>query len=150
MVRFDAVAFALEAGQMSDVVKTNCGFRIIKLTERSPARSSRSTGRAQLTEQLAMERAQTQAANQADALAKQVTRPTNLDQAATALGLTVQDSGFFARDEPILGLGMAPEINSRVFGLEQDQVTGVLPTSRGFVVGAVVARQEPTSRSSTR
>jgi peptidyl-prolyl cis-trans isomerase D len=141
---FDTVAFAMEAGQISDVVKTEYGFHIIKLTEKVPgAVKPIDEVRAQLTEQLAMERAQTQAANQADALAKQVTRPTDLDHAATALGLTVQDSGFFAREEPVLGLGMAPEINSRVFGLEQDQVTGVLPTSRGFVVGAVVARQEP-------
>jgi len=38
---------------------------------------------------------------------------------------------------------MAPEVTGRVFSLEQEQVTGVLPTSRGFVVGALVAKQEP-------
>ena len=141
---FDTAAFAMESGQISDLVKTEYGFHIIKLTEKLPgAVKPIDEVRAQLTEQLAMDRAETQAASQADALSKEVSRPADLDNAAKALGLTVQDSGFFARDEPILGLGMAPEVNSRVFGLEQDQVTGVLPTSRGFVVGAVVARQEP-------
>ncbi len=141
---FDTAAFAMESGQISDLVKTEYGFHIIKLIEKLPgAVKPIDEVRAQLTEQIAMDRAETQAASQADALSKEVSRPADLDNAAKALGLTVQDSGFFARDEPILGLGMAPEVNSRVFGLEQDQVTGVLPTSRGFVVGAVVARQEP-------
>lgn len=141
---FDAIAFALEAGQVSDVVKTEYGFHIIKLTEKvAGAVKPIDEVRAQLTEQIAMERAETQAANLADTLAKQVTRPTDLDNAAKTLGLTVQDSGFFSREEPILGLGMAPEVTGRVFSLEQEQVTGVLPTSRGFVVGALVARQEP-------
>ncbi len=41
---FDTVAFAMEAGQISDVVKTEYGFHIIKLTEKKfQARSSRST-----------------------------------------------------------------------------------------------------------
>jgi peptidyl-prolyl cis-trans isomerase D len=141
---FDAVAFGLESGQLSDVVKTEYGFHIIKLTEKIPgAVKPIDEVRAQLTEQLAMERAESQAANLADSLSKQVSRPADLDNAAKTLGLTVQDSGFFSQEEPILGLGMAPEVNGRVFGLQPDQVTGVLPTSRGFVVGAVVARQEP-------
>ena len=141
---FDAIAFALEAGQVSDVVKTEYGFHIIKLTEKvAGAVKPIDEVRAQLTEQIAMERAETQAATLADTLAKQVSRPTDLDNAAKTLGLTVQDSGFFSREEPILGLGMAPEVTGRVFSLEQEQVTGVLPTSRGFVVGALVAKQEP-------
>jgi peptidyl-prolyl cis-trans isomerase D len=141
---FDAIAFALEAGQISDVVKTEYGFHIIKLTEKvAGAVKPIDEVRAQLTEQIAMERAETQAATLADTLAKQVSRPTDLDNAAKTLGLTVQDSGFFSREEPILGLGMAPEVTGRVFSLAQEQVTGVLPTSRGFVVGALVAKQEP-------
>ena len=65
--------------------------------------------RQQLTDQLAYERAQAQAADLAQKLEKQISKPADLDKVAKAQGLTVQESGFFARDEPILGLGPSPE-----------------------------------------
>ncbi len=65
--------------------------------------------RQQLTDQLSYERAQTQAGDLAANLEKQISKPADLDKVAKAQGLTVQESGFFARDEPILGLGPSPE-----------------------------------------
>ena len=59
--------------------------------------------RQQLTDQLAYQRAQAQAADLAQNLEKQIKKPADLDKVAKAQGLTVQESGFFARDEPILG-----------------------------------------------
>jgi hypothetical protein len=55
----------------------------------------------------------------------------------------VQESGFFARDEPILGLGPAPEVTNRAFEMKQGDVSGALRASRGFVFETLVARQDP-------
>jgi len=51
---------------------------------------------------------------------------------AKAQGLTVQETGFFARDEPILGVGSAPEMTARAFSMNPGEVSGALRTSRGF------------------
>src|SRR5262249_6714279 len=66
-----------------------------------------------------------------------------LDKAAKSQGLTVQESGFFARDEPVLGLGPAPETSSRVFSMKTGDVAGPLRTARGYVFVTLVATQDP-------
>ena len=74
--------------------------------------------RQQLNDQLAYQRAQAQAADLAQTLEKQISKPADLDKVAKAQGLTVQESGFFARDEPILGLGPSPEAANKAFEMK--------------------------------
>jgi peptidyl-prolyl cis-trans isomerase D len=141
---FDQVAFTLEPGHLSDLVKTQYGYHIIKVTDKKTA-STRPLAdvRQQLNDQLAYERAQAQAADLAQKLEKEITKPGDLDKAAQANGLTVQESGFFARDEPILGLGPAPEAANRAFDMKQGDVAGPLRASRGFVFETLTAKQDP-------
>ena len=141
--QFDQVAFTMEAGQISDLVKTEYGYHIIKLTDKKPG-SSRAIGdvRQQITEQLVSERAQAQATNLAETLEKQIKKPADLDAAAKAQGLVVQETGFFARDEPILGVGPAPAMTARAFEMKGGDVSTALPTGRGFVFEALTAQQD--------
>ena len=61
---------------------------------------------------------------------------------AKAQGLTVQESGLFARDEPILGLGPSPEAANKAFEMKTNEVAGPLRASRGFVFQTLVAKQD--------
>jgi len=141
---FDQAVFAMQPGQTSDLVKTQYGYHIIKLVDSKPATTrTLADVRQQITDQLAYERAQAQAADLSQALEKQISKPADLDKAAKAQGLTVQESGFFARDEPILGLGPSPEAANRAFEMKPGEVAGPLRASRGFVFEAFVARQDP-------
>ncbi|HJZ71351.1 MAG TPA: peptidyl-prolyl cis-trans isomerase [Vicinamibacterales bacterium] len=141
---FDAAVFAMQPGQISDLVKTQYGYHIIKLIDKKPATTRPlAQVRQQLNDQLAYQRAQAQAADLAQTLEKQIKSPGDLDKVARAQGLTVQESGFFARDEPILGLGPAPEAASKAFEMKQGDVAGPLRASRGFVFQTMVARQDP-------
>jgi len=141
---FDAVAFTLQPGQISDVVKTQFGYHIIKLTDKKTGTTRPFAElRQQLADQLAYERAQTQAAELSASLEKQISKPADLDKVAKAQGLTVQESGFFARDEPILGLGPSPEAASRAFEMKVGDVSPALRASRGFAFITPLAKQDP-------
>jgi peptidyl-prolyl cis-trans isomerase D len=141
---FDAVAFTLQPGQISDVVKTQFGYHIIKLTDKKPGTTRPFAElRQQLMDQLAYERAQSQAADLSASLEKQISKPADLDRVAKAQGLIVQESGFFARDEPILGLGPSPEAASRAFEMKTGEVSPALRTSRGFAFITPVGKQDP-------
>jgi peptidyl-prolyl cis-trans isomerase D len=141
---FDQAAFSLEVGKISDLVKTQYGYHIIKVMDKRAAITRPLADvRQQIQDQLSYERAQAQAADLAQALEKQITKPADLDTAAKEKGLLVQESGFFARDEPILGLGQSPEAASKAFEMKQGEVSGPLRASRGFVFETMVAKQDP-------
>src|SRR5439155_9512266 len=144
VAEFDQAAFAMQQGQVSDPVKTQYGYHIIKLVDKKPATTKTlAEVRQQLSDQLSYERAQAQAADLAQKLEREISRPVDLDRVARANGLTVQESGLFARDEPIMGLGPAPEATSRAFEMKQGNVSGSTRMSRGFVFLTLVAKQDP-------
>jgi peptidyl-prolyl cis-trans isomerase D len=141
---FDQVVFGMKPGEISDVVKTQYGYHIIKLVDKKNATTRPlAEVRQQLTDQLAYQRAQAQAADLAQNLEKQIKTPADLDKVAKAQGLTAQESGFFARDEPILGLGPSPEAANKAFEMKTGEVAGPLRASRGFVFETLVAKQDP-------
>ncbi len=140
---FDAVAFTLQPGQISDLVKSPFGYHIIKVTDKEPGtRRTLDEMRQQLTDQLAYERAQVQAGELATNLEKQISKASDLDKVAKAQGLTVQESGFFAKDEPIMGLGPSPEAAAQAFDMKIGDVSPALRASRGFVFITPIAKQD--------
>jgi peptidyl-prolyl cis-trans isomerase D len=141
---FDQAAFALKPGEISDLVKTQYGYHVIKLVDKKEGKTrSLADVRQQLTDQIASERARAQASDLAQSLQKQISKPADLDAAAAARGLQVQESGYFARDEPILTLGGSPEVAARAFGMNQGTVSGPISTNRGFVFLTVVDKRDP-------
>lgn len=140
---FDTAAFSMETGQISDLVKTQFGYHIIKLTDKKPGTTRPlEEVRQQLTDQIQTEHAQQQAGDLAQKLEAQIKKPADLETAAKAQGLTVQETGFFAKDEPILGVGAAPEMTARAFSMNDGEVSPALRTGRGFVFETVTAKQE--------
>jgi peptidyl-prolyl cis-trans isomerase D len=140
---FEDVAFSLPVGQVSDVVQSSFGFHIIKVTDKKPgSRKTLDEVRQQITDQLAYERAQTQAGALADQIAQQAKTAADLQQAAASRGLTVAESGFFTRDEPIASLGPAPEVTNRAFELKDDEVAGPVRVARGLVIFATSGKED--------
>jgi peptidyl-prolyl cis-trans isomerase D len=123
-------------------VKTQFGFHIIKVTDKKAAATRKlDEVRPQITEQLSYERAQKSINDLADRLENAVRSPRDLDRVAKENGLTVQESGYFTKDEPIMGLGPSPEVNSRAFEMKEGDVSGALRVARGQAFITLIDKQ---------
>jgi peptidyl-prolyl cis-trans isomerase D len=140
---FDKAAFSMKPGEISDLVKTQYGYHIIKLTEKKDATTkSLDEVRAQIEDQIKWDRAQTEAQRIADDVAKSLKQPADIDTFAKGRGLTVGESALFTKDEPIAGLGMAPAISQRAFELKDGEVSEAIRTPQGFAFITVTGRQD--------
>ncbi len=148
---FDQVAFTLAPGQLSDPVKTSFGYHIIKVVDKKPGITRPlAEVQAAITGQLSAERAQAQTSDLAQTLAKEISKPADLDKVAKARGMTVQESAFFARDEPSLALGTSPEAAARVFQMATDTVEGPLQDVARFCIRGAGRKAGPARTRARR
>jgi peptidyl-prolyl cis-trans isomerase D len=140
---FSEAAFNMKVGEISDLVKTQYGFHIIKVTDRREAVTRTLTEvHAQIEDQLKWERAQAEAQRIANEVAPQLDSPDDFESVGRPRGLTVGESPFFGREEPIAGLGMAPAVSGRAFELDEGDVSEAIRTQQGFVFITVTGKQD--------
>ncbi len=141
---FDKVAFSLQPGQLSDLVKTQYGYHIIKVTDkRAASQKTLAEVRAQIEDQLKYEQAQTAAQKLADQVASELKKPGDFESVARARGLQSGESGLFQQDEPIAGIGMAPAVGQAASSLKDGEVSEPLRTPQGYAFITVTGKQAP-------
>ena len=141
---FEKAAFSMQPGQISDLVKSQFGFHIIKVIDHKQATTKPlDEVRAQIQETLATQRVDQQITERTRDLDGKINKPADLDTVAKENGVTVAESGFFARDEPVPVLGPAPEVVNAAFTQKDGTVSKALQSPRGPVYITVTGKKDP-------
>jgi len=137
---FEKTAFGLEKGQISDLVRTQYGFHIIKVLDKETAHTKPfDEVKESLRSPMALQQADQQASDQADQLAKAIrqSNKVSLDDLAKQFHLTVSETRPVSAADPLLELGNSKEVKDDMFRLRPNELSLPVRTDRGYVVLSV-------------
>jgi len=141
---FDQAAFTLGVGAISDLVKTQFGYHIIKVLEKQPAHTQtfeevENLIRPTLLQRKAEQKAQ-ELADKAFTLAK---NNKSFDQIVAELKISVQETPLFQQGGSIPLIGNSPEFSSKVFGLKEKEVGSPIRVPNGFALAQLAEIKPP-------
>ena len=137
---FEKVAFSLPKGSISDLVKTQYGFHIIKVLDKETAHTKTfDEVKDSIRSPLVLSKADKQASDIADKLSEAIRQNNkmSLDDLAKQFHLTVGETRPVTATEPILELGNSKEVKDAIFGQRPDELSLPIHTDRGYLVLAV-------------
>src|SRR5438874_1291115 len=141
---FEQAAFTMQPGQISDLVKSQFGFHIIKVVDKKPAATrTLDEVRPQIQQTLQAQRVEQQVTERTRDLDARITKPADLDVVGKEAGSSVTESGFFAREDPVPTLGPAPEVAAQAFQMKDGAVSKALQTPRGPVYVTITGKRDP-------
>lgn len=138
---FEEAAFGAQPGSLVGPIQTQFGWHLIEVLEKRPAGTPpfeqvKPLVGQRLSAERTAEMAEARARELAQKLAKD--KPQSADalkaMANPALGISFGETGPFARQEPVSGLGFAPAFNNAAFTLEKGGVSEAVQTPRGWTV----------------
>ena len=142
---FEQATWALPQGGVSDLVRTQFGWHIIKMTGERPAGvTPLEEVRDQIRQQLGFGKAQELLTTKAGEFkAKLDSQTSSMESLAAELGYAVKDTGLFAKTDQLGELGYAPQAAEEIFRLKPSEVTGPVNIGRGVVFAKLLDIKQP-------
>jgi len=134
---FDKAAFSTPKGEISDLVKTQYGFHIIKVLDKENAHTKPfDEVKESLRAPYVLQKADQESNSIADQMSSMIrqTNKTTLDQLAQKFHLTVGETRPLAPTDPVLELGNSQDIKDEIIRLRPNELSLPIRTDRGYVV----------------
>ena len=141
---FEKSAFSLPVGQVSDLVKTQYGFHIIKVLEKETAHTTPfEQVKETLRPRLVLDQVEKLASSTADQLSSAIRQSNkiSLDDLAKQYHLTVGETRPVTATDPLLELANSKEAKDAIFQLKLGELNPPIRTDRGYVVLSVKSIQ---------
>src|SRR5712675_243121 len=140
VAEFEKTAFHLDKGKISDLVKTQYGFHIIKVLDKETAHTkSFEEVKDSIKTPALLGKVDKLASDQADQLSATIRRSNkvSLDDLAKQFHLSIGETRPVGAVDPILELGNSKEAKDAIFRLRQDELSLPVRTDRGYIVLSV-------------
>jgi len=134
---FEKAAFSLNKGEISDLIKTQYGFHIIKVLDKETAHTKTfDEVKDTLRPNYLLNKVDQEASKTADQISADIrqSNKATLDQLAQKYHLTIAETHPVGPGEPVLELGNGQEVKDEIFHLRQGDLSLPLRTDRGYVV----------------
>jgi len=134
---FEKTAFSLNPGQISDLVKTQYGFHIIKVMEKEMAHTKPfEEVKESLRAPLVLSQADKLASDTADQLSAAIrqSNKVSLDDLAKQYHLISGETRPITATDPLLELGNSQDVKDAIFRLRPGELSLPVRTDRGYVV----------------
>ena len=141
---FSDAAFAMNADQISEPVRTQFGWHIIKVEKVNPASTtSFEDARSNIREKLIDEKTRTLAYDDAEQVYDASFEGDDLIRNAADRKLTVVDTEFFTRQGPETGISDRNAFAKAAFDLSLMEISEVVELNNGYYIMQVVEKLDP-------
>jgi peptidyl-prolyl cis-trans isomerase D len=137
---FEAAAFSLPKGSISDLVKTQYGFHIIQVIDREQARTQTlDEVKASIVNQLQQQRAEQLGDTTSTQIADEIRRggKVPIEDLAKKFNMTTGEAKLVEATQPLPELGNAPGLMDGVFRQRAGDLSAPIHTDAGYVVVSV-------------
>ena len=138
---FEQAAFALGKGQISELVRTQFGFHIIKIEE---TREAGQPAFEQVRDQVAAKASAASARSAVTARVEQINDALadgEFDEVAAKFGLTVRTTDLVPREGPLPGPAARPEVAESLFSLAEGEVSDLLRQGDDYWVYKLLSKK---------